>query len=203
MTTFGELVTRGLLAIGDGYRAKNEELGNNGPIFLRSGYLQEHGWELSEPDRLERAPPASFGPKIALIEDTVLTTKGNSLGRLGLVNSTVAGAIYSPHLSYWRSLRHSELLPRYLYYWAHSPAAQNQIKARSESTDMAPYLSLADQLALKIDLLSIDQQRMIAGLLSSLDDKIELNRVGGDAGGDGAGVVQELVRQLRSRARQS
>lgn len=175
MTTFGELVDRGVLAVGDGYRAKNEELGDTGPIFLRSGYLQENGWQLSEPDRLER-PLNGFGPKVAMLHDTVLTTKGNSLGRLGLVDSAVAGAIYSPHLSYWRSLRHNELLPRYLYYWAHSIAAQSQIKARSESTDMAPYLSLADQLALKIDVPGIEKQETVAKFLGAIDDKIELNR---------------------------
>ena len=44
------------------------------------------------------------------------------------------------------------------------------------STDMAPYLSLRDQLFLEITLPNIDVQRSIGELLSALDDKIELNR---------------------------
>ncbi|HYW45058.1 MAG TPA: restriction endonuclease subunit S, partial [Bryobacteraceae bacterium] len=44
------------------------------------------------------------------------------------------------------------------------------------STDMAPYLSLVDQRRLHISLPPIDQQRAIARILGTLDDKIELNR---------------------------
>jgi type I restriction enzyme S subunit len=35
--TFGELISEGVLEIGDGYRTKNEELGGDGIIFLRPG----------------------------------------------------------------------------------------------------------------------------------------------------------------------
>jgi type I restriction enzyme S subunit len=174
--TLGELVKAGDLAVGDGYRAKNEELGSSGPIFLRSAYLQDSGWVLDTPDRLSLPQVAEFGSKVAQLFDTVLTTKGNSLGRLGLVRADVAGAVYSPHLSYWRSRRHDKIDPRFLYYWAHSAEAMHQIKARSESTDMAPYLSLADQLAIRISLPTPARQTAIASLLGSLDDKIELNR---------------------------
>ncbi len=41
---------------------------------------------------------------------------------------------------------------------------------------MAPYLSLADQLALQIDLPPLQRQQAIAEILGVLDDKIELNR---------------------------
>jgi type I restriction enzyme S subunit len=41
---------------------------------------------------------------------------------------------------------------------------------------MAPYLSLADQKRLKISLPPISDQRAIAKILGSLDDKIDLNR---------------------------
>lgn len=176
MTTFSDLLKGRILAIGDGYRAKNEELGDLGPIFLRSGYLQDNGWVLSEPDRISRQPTNGFGSKVAQLDDTVLTTKGNSLGRLGLVDQAVAGSIYSPHLSFWRSLDKEKLHSKYLFYWAHSAAAQHQIKARSHSTDMAPYLSLMDQLALKIELPEIKTQRAVADCLGAIDDKIALNR---------------------------
>jgi type I restriction enzyme, S subunit len=176
MTTFANLVSAGLLAIGDGYRAQNEELGDSGPIFLRSAYLQSSGWSIASPDRLSHPFTPEFGAKIALEQDTVVTTKGNSLGRLGYVNRAVAGAVYSPHLSYWRSLDPRAINPRFLYFWAHSDAATAQIKARSDSTDMAPYLSLRDQLSLEIALPDIAAQGAVADLLGLLDDKIELNR---------------------------
>src|ERR1700732_3118299 len=101
--SFAQLVDSGALVIGDGYRAKNEELGGEGPIFLRSAYLQNRGWVLDKPDRFLRKETDRFGLKIAKVGDTVITTKGNSLGRLGYVDSRIEGAVYSPHLSYLRS----------------------------------------------------------------------------------------------------
>jgi len=44
------------------------------------------------------------------------------------------------------------------------------------STDMAPYLSLTDQKRLRISLLPVKEQKAIAHILGTLDDKIELNR---------------------------
>jgi type I restriction enzyme, S subunit len=96
MTTFRELVERGILAVGDGYRAKNEELGGDRPIFLRSAYLQDSRWELEKPDRFVVRSPAAFGDKVARLLDTVLTTKGNSLGRgIGLLAASFVLAITS------------------------------------------------------------------------------------------------------------
>ena len=38
-TMFSKLISEGALEIGDGYRAKNEELGGGGFIFLRAGHV--------------------------------------------------------------------------------------------------------------------------------------------------------------------
>jgi type I restriction enzyme S subunit len=174
--SFSQLVVSRVLSIGDGYRAKNEELGGEGPIFLRSAYLQDSGWVLQEPDRFIEKETNRFGAKIAEIGDTVITTKGNSLGRLGYVNQPIAGAVYSPHLSYWRSLDRSSIQPRWLYYWAKSKACRDQIRSMSFSTDMAPYLSLTDQLRIQIALPPLPEQSGTSEVLGTLDDKIEANR---------------------------
>ena len=39
--TFQRLLDEGLLEIGDGYRAQNNELGGTGPIFLRAGHVTD------------------------------------------------------------------------------------------------------------------------------------------------------------------
>ena len=41
ITTFADLISEGALEIGDGYRAKNDELGGDGPIFLRAGHVTD------------------------------------------------------------------------------------------------------------------------------------------------------------------
>jgi hypothetical protein len=39
--SFARLIDEGVLQIGDGYRAKNSELGGNGPLFLRAGHVAD------------------------------------------------------------------------------------------------------------------------------------------------------------------
>lgn len=173
---FGELVRQGVLEIGDGYRAKNDELNGSGPIFLRSAYLQDSGFQLDNPDRFKVGELGGFGRKVSALNDVVITTKGNSTGRVGRIREPQIGAVYSPHLSYWRSKDPSLLDQVFLYYWSRSPQFRSQLSGMAHSTDMAPYLSLRDQLRLKISLGTIDNQRAIGYLLGVLDDKIDLNR---------------------------
>jgi type I restriction enzyme, S subunit len=49
--TFTDLMERGILEIGDGYQAKLEELGGDGPLFLRAGLLTEQGLDWSAAER--------------------------------------------------------------------------------------------------------------------------------------------------------
>lgn len=175
-TTFADLVRLGLLEIGDGYRAKNDELGGDGPIFLRAACLQDSGFTLIKPDRFLQRDASRFGSKLAALGDVVITTKGNSTGRVGLIREGQVGAIYSPHLSYWRSRNPDRIDQAYLYYWSQSGAFRHQLQGMAASTDMAPYLSLRDQLRLKVALPAIGVQRVAGDILGALDDKIDLNR---------------------------
>jgi type I restriction enzyme S subunit len=175
-TEFDALVRSGLLEIGDGYRAKNAELGGNGPIFLRAAYLQDEGFILDNPDRFNERAPKTFGPKVAELDDVVITTKGNSTGRVGRIYQQQVGSIYSPHLSYWRSKDQRKIDQRFLFYWSKGIEFQTQLAGMAASTDMAPYLSLRDQLRLHITLPDIVDQRATGTILGALDDKIDLNR---------------------------
>lgn len=175
VSTFGELVTAAVLEIGDGYRAKNEELGGDGPVFLRAAYLQDAGFVMDKPDRFLNST-AHFGSKIAQVGDVVITTKGNSTGRVGRVREPQAGSVYSPHLSYWRSKRSDEIDQGFLFYWSMSPDFRSQLAGMAGSTDMAPYLSLSDQMRLRISLPRVEDQRAVASILGAFDDKIDLNR---------------------------
>jgi type I restriction enzyme S subunit len=176
VATFAELVSMATLEIGDGYRAKNQELGGNGLIFLRAAYLQDAGFRMDQPDRFLTNVISNFGPKIAQVGDVVITTKGNSTGRVGRIREPQAGSVYSPHLSYWRSKRQDEIDQNFLFYWSQSPEFRSQLAGMASSTDMAPYLSLRDQLRLRISLPQIEDQRAIGSILAALDDKIDLNR---------------------------
>ncbi len=171
---FQELITGGLLQIGDGYRAKNEELGGAGPIFLRAAHVTDTHIDFSE---VERFKDASRIPreKFARPGDTVVTTKGAGTGRVAFVTGDMPEFVYSPHLSYWRSLDHGRLVPGFLRYWSQGPEFLEQLEGMRSSTDMAPYLSLGDQRRLHIFLPPPSVQQAIASVLSVLDEKNEAN----------------------------
>jgi type I restriction enzyme S subunit len=172
---FATLLARGVLQIGDGHRAKLSELDGDGPIFLRAGLLSDDGIRLQGADHFRKdvAIPSS---KFSVARDTFVTTKGNSVGRTGYIATELPTLVYSPHLSYWRSLDPDTLHPEFLRYWAQSPDFISQLHTMAHGTDMAPYLSLIDQRRLVIPLPLIEEQRAIAGILGALDDKIANNR---------------------------
>lgn len=173
---FADLIRAGVLEIGDGYRAKNEELGGDGPIFLRAGLVQDSGIDLTEGERFRADRVPALVGKTSRAGDVLVTTKGNSTGRVAFVDERMPEVVYSPHLSYWRSLDPNRLLPGYLRYWSRSRDFLSQLAAMATSTDMAPYLSLTDQRRLTLPIPPPHEQRRIAGILGALDDKVELNR---------------------------
>lgn len=176
MPKFQELIDQGVLQIGDGYRAKHIELGFGGPIFLRAVHLQDSGFSFQGAQRFSKDLAQKVSSKVAKTGDVVITTKGNSTGRTGFVSSSMPTFVYSPHLSFWRSLDRNVIDPVFLRNWARGPEFRSQLEGLKGQTDMAPYLSLGDQRNLRISLPEIVQQQAIASILGALDDKIELNR---------------------------
>ncbi|MFE0021470.1 restriction endonuclease subunit S [Amycolatopsis sp. NPDC059021] len=172
---FGQLIEDGLLEIGDGYRAKLEELGGTGPIFMRAGCMKANGFDWSEAERFNVMSVSKYQTKIGRIGDTVVTTKGNSVGRTAYVGPDIPAFVYSPHLSYWRSLDRGKIIPEFLYYWSRGEEFSRQLRALAHGTDMAPYLSLTDQRRMLISLPPPSVQRGIAFTLRALDDKIAVN----------------------------
>jgi type I restriction enzyme, S subunit len=174
--SFGQLIDEGVLEIGDGYRAKNAELGGDGPIFLRAGHVRDTHIDLDGVDRFHRDLADVVASKMSAPGDVVVTTKGNSTGRVAFIDDRMPPVVYSPHLSYWRSRRRTALVPGFLRYWSRGVQFQDQLSGLASSTDMAPYLSLVDQKRLRISLPTPAEQERIACVLGALDDKIDLNR---------------------------
>jgi type I restriction enzyme S subunit len=175
-TTFEQLINDGILEIGDGYRAKNEELGGDGPIFLRAGHVTDTHIDLEGVERFHGSLADKVRSKMSQVGDAIVTTKGNSTGRTAFVTKSMPQFVYSPHLSYWRSLDVRQLKPGFLRFWSKSSEFTGQLAGMKASTDMAPYLSLVDQRRLRITLPPPNEQHAIAHILGTLDDKIELNR---------------------------
>jgi type I restriction enzyme S subunit len=189
VTTFGELVKQGILEIGDGYRAKLEELGGNGLPFLRAGMLTDQAISWNQAERFHDHIEPRVQAKLGFPGDTVVTTKGNSVGRTGYIPRDAPPFVYSPHLSYWRSHDQSQLSAGFLRYWSKSSEFLTQLRAMAHSTDMAPYLSLVDQYRLRISIPQGRSQNAISDILGALDDKITTNSSVASSGYDLAGAL--------------
>ena len=172
--TTAELIDAGALVIGDGYRAKNDEMGLEGLPFVRAGNI-DGGINLEDADILDRDSVEKAGEKIARLGDSLFTSKG-TVGRFAYVRESTPPFVYSPQLCYWRVLDHTTLEPAFIYFWLQGSESWEQLRAFKGQTDMADYVSLADQRQMKITLPLIGEQRRIGAVLATLDDKIQANR---------------------------
>ena len=169
----GDLIAKGKLSIGDGYRAKNSELGRSGLPFARAANING-GFRFDDPDRFPEKDLAKVGEKISKPGDVVFTSKG-TVGRFAFVRKTTPSFVYAPQLCYWRTLDLDVLDARWLYYWMCGQEFGQQAAVVKGQTDMADYVSLGDQRLMEITLPPIAEQQAIAGTLGTLDDKIEQN----------------------------
>jgi type I restriction enzyme S subunit len=99
-----------------------------------------------------------------------------TVGRVAYVKPPERRFVYSPQISYWRVLNPQVIHPRWVRYWLESPEFHRQAAATKGATDMADYINLRDQRRMVISLPPIDVQRLIAGLLGTLDDLMANNR---------------------------
>jgi type I restriction enzyme, S subunit len=169
-----DLIAQDRLVVGDGYRSKNDELGKLGLPFARAGNINE-GFQFTDADRFPIENLGRVGNKISQPGDVVFTSKG-TVGRFAFVKPDTQQFVYSPQLCFWRSLDRDLIDSRFLYYWMLGPEFYTQFKGVAGQTDMAEYVNLTDQRRMQITIPKTDEQRTIAHILGTLDDKIELNR---------------------------
>ena len=112
---------------------------------------------------------------VGAIGDVLLTHKG-TVGRVARVPLDAPRFVCSPQTTFWRSLDVHQLDQSFLFAYLRSPAFSAQLRARMHESDMAPYVSLTAQRSLSVLLPPIAEQRRIARVVDTLDNKLGSNR---------------------------
>src|SRR4051794_21103830 len=89
-----DLIAERKLFIGDGYRAKNDELDSSGIPFARAGNIN-NGFRFEGADHFPEENLPRAGNKISESGDVVFTSKG-TVGRFAFVREHTQRFIYSP-----------------------------------------------------------------------------------------------------------
>jgi type I restriction enzyme S subunit len=160
-----ELIQEDVLEIGDGYRAKNSELGDKGLPFIRARNLN-NGFDTQGAEVLRYDSVAKAGIKVCRPGDVAFTSKG-TIGRFARVTQFTPPFVYSPQVCFWRSLNHKRIQPALLYCWMQSDDLKVQIDTVAGQTDMAPYVSLQDQRKMEVPVFPEDQD-VVAGHIDAV-----------------------------------
>jgi len=160
----GDLIHRGIMEIGDGYRAKNVELTSDGMPFIRVANVRVGYLDLQACDHLPFEYARRLGSKVSRPGDCVISMKG-TVGRVAVVDDRTPVSAYSPQVSYWRTLDPQVLRQSFLRSWMQSPDFRTQCARVKGATDMADYVNLKDQRAMTILLPPADIQ-------SEFDDRV-------------------------------
>jgi len=177
--TVTELQERGLLLVEDGnhgeYRPRSHEFGSGDWFFIRAADMDGGRVLFESAQRISDEAFARIRKGVGQAGDVLFSHKG-TVGKLALVPADAPQFVCSPQTTFWRTLDEDRLDRRFLYYFMQSREFKEQWDARKGETDMADYVSLTAQRQFLLPLVSIAEQRSIAAVLGSLDDKIEQNR---------------------------
>lgn len=174
-----ELQDAGCLHVEDGnhgeYRPRPHEFGSGDTAFIRAANIADGRILFQSADRISDTALARIRKGKGRGGDVLFSHKG-TIGKLALAPMDAPPYVCSPQTTFWRTLDPSRLDRRFLYYFMHSKTFRNQWQSCKGETDMADYVSLTAQRRLRIAVPSMGEQRSIARILGTLDDKIELNR---------------------------
>ncbi len=175
----GTLISSGAIAeIQDGNHGelhpKSSDYVSSGVPFVMARDLKNGRLDLGDCAFISRQLADSLRVGFARPGDVLLTHKA-TMGRVAVVPDGFDYIMLTPQVTYYRIGDEQQLSGSYLKYAFLSPGFQHQLNADSDQSTRK-YIGISGQRRLTIPLPPLPEQRAIAHILGTLDDKIELNR---------------------------
>ena len=144
-------------------------------LFLNAGNVTTTGFNFSDTSFISNNKDANLRKGKAQRDDIVLTTRG-TVGNVALYDASIPynHVRINSGMVLLRADK-SKLLPKYLYQFVRSNVFKERVAALTTGSAQ-PQLPIRDMKRIELPLPPIAEQRAIAHILGTLDDKIELNR---------------------------
>jgi type I restriction enzyme S subunit len=155
---------------------KTDNFVDSGVPVIRGGNLTQGRFNPTGFVFLTPQKAASLGKANAYPGDIVITHRG-TLGQVGLIPSGLYDRYVISQSQLKLKLNQKVADPIFVYYFLRSPIGQHRLLANTSQTGV-PAISrpVTSVKAIKIPLPPLAEQRRIADILGTLDDKIELNQ---------------------------
>ena len=153
---------------------KGEDFVASGIPFVMASDINGGKVDLESCKFITEQQASSLRKGFAKAGDVLLTHKA-SLGRTALVPRLDTDYIMlTPQVTYYRIKDKARLLNSYLKYYFDSPFFQDTLTNHGDAGSTRAYIGITAQHELPIILPPLPEQKAIASVLSSLDDKIDL-----------------------------
>jgi type I restriction enzyme S subunit len=157
-------------------RGGKEAYLSEGPYSLiRSQNVHNHGFEFSGLAYIDEEQARKLNNVAVREGDVLINITGDSVARACQVHPSVLPARVNQHVAIVRP-RSTEIDPAFLRYWMVTPAVQAQLLGLASAGATRPALTKAMLEGLRVPAVPLRDQKGIATVLGSLDDKIEVNR---------------------------
>lgn len=154
---------------------KSSDFVSEGIPFIMATDIKNNKLDLSNCSFIRKEQADKLRKGFSLTGDVLLTHKA-SIGRTAIVPKLESEYIMlTPQVTFYRILDTSKLNNEFLKHYFNSSTFQQIINSYANSGSTRAYIGITEQLNLPILLPPIENQRSIAQILTSLDDKIELN----------------------------
>ncbi len=157
-----------------GKHPKGEDFVSSGIPFIMATDINKSKIDLINCSFITKKQADSLNKGFSVTGDVLLTHKA-TLGRTAIVGTLeVPYIMLTPQVTYYRIKNPDVLDRRFLKYYFDSPVFQDTLANHGDSGSTRAYVGITAQGELPITFPRFPEQRAIADILSSLDDKIDL-----------------------------